>query len=1064
MSEDITFGFKLERAGLDQAAQAAQQAAASMSKLGDEVDDLLKKTAQLDRATASVADQQKVLDQAFSKGAISVDQYVKYLGFIKGAHEDTAEAAKASGDAAEAMGQKTATMSGKISASAEDVNKLVAALKGEHGLGGMVASARTALTGLVETLGVTATVGIAASVGVGLLGMAFAGAMNYLSAYEDKLNAVQTRLRLIFGDNGAAKEAIGRIAEMTQKTGTGFEGAEKGYEELSRINDMLGLSRKQLLQVTETLQKTGAMSGASPQQVQSGLSSFYMGLGTGELQSLQLRSLQKELPALADLIAKNFQKADGSIGVTTAQLKKLGAEGQLTSDRVVEALLRMQDQVNKGFEEAGDTVAQAHQRLEDSWDHLMAHIGQAWNSSAFARALVSWKTSLWEALDQVFTGGDLDRRIETARVKFEDAMAHPRMYGDAGIERARKEFRDLLEEKHKAEKEEAEADARSKSAATYNKGDTAAMKYRSLGQQQFQLRRDIDLMTAGSIAAGDDLIDKGGNDPELAKKKADLAESLAIAYAKLAENIGVYDKAARTLSDNERARAIGGEGGGMQIALSAISQQRAALGQGDTTHSEASFRAIALQQKIEDLEGGLAAARRSAESAEGKVGLAGQPRDALDQFEIETALIEKRTAAVGNLGKNSAALAKVLKDYADLMKREKDAAHLFADAGAAEQAESGLRVARAGLAADLDPRSQARAALEARLAETRRKAGGSNEMIDRDSAAQREQMVVNEELAQRKALYGMDQSLAKQREMAKLVGFTSDEYRVQTALIAKKFDLEAQGYTAEDKYFKDVMAKTEMMERIAIADSRRTAQARGIFDTLQKGVANFEGVFKNSFETIFTYGAGKAASVFGTGMTDIVKKIGADMMYEIAVRPFEVLAQQMASKLGQFIVGFLGGGAGVTAATSSYGGGMSSISGAGMVGNAKGLVGNAKGGVYSTLGAYSNKIVDRPTVFAFAKGAGIMGEAGEEAIMPLKRGSDGRLGVTGTGGGDVQVVVNDMRSSNSEPVKTESKRGADGRRIISVMIRDAIKTSMNSGEMDSTMAGNFGAGRVLARQ
>lgn len=56
---------------------------------------------------------------------------------------------------------------------------------------------------------------------------------------------------------------------------------------------------------------------------------------------------------------------------------------------------------------------------------------------------------------------------------------------------------------------------------------------------------------------------------------------------------------------------------------------------------------------------------------------------------------------------------------------------------------------------------------------------------------------------------------------------------------------------------------------------------------------------------------------------------------------------------------------------------------------------NAKGGVYASpsLSAFSGQIVDRPTTFAFAKGAGLMGEAGPEAIMPLKRGADGSLGV-----------------------------------------------------------------------
>ena len=51
-------------------------------------------------------------------------------------------------------------------------------------------------------------------------------------------------------------------------------------------------------------------------------------------------------------------------------------------------------------------------------------------------------------------------------------------------------------------------------------------------------------------------------------------------------------------------------------------------------------------------------------------------------------------------------------------------------------------------------------------------------------------------------------------------------------------------------------------------------------------------------------------------------------------------------------------------------------------------------------------IVSGPTHFAMRNGFGLMGEAGPEAIMPLARGADGKLGVRGGGGGVTNVVVN----------------------------------------------------------
>lgn len=80
---------------------------------------------------------------------------------------------------------------------------------------------------------------------------------------------------------------------------------------------------------------------------------------------------------------------------------------------------------------------------------------------------------------------------------------------------------------------------------------------------------------------------------------------------------------------------------------------------------------------------------------------------------------------------------------------------------------------------------------------------------------------------------------------------------------------------------------------------------------------------------------------------------------------------------------------------------------------AAGIQLNAKGGVYESadLSKFSNSIVNSPTMFAFAKGAGLMGEAGPEAIMPLTRAADGSLGVraigaVGSGGGGTVISVN----------------------------------------------------------
>lgn len=106
-------------------------------------------------------------------------------------------------------------------------------------------------------------------------------------------------------------------------------------------------------------------------------------------------------------------------------------------------------------------------------------------------------------------------------------------------------------------------------------------------------------------------------------------------------------------------------------------------------------------------------------------------------------------------------------------------------------------------------------------------------------------------------------------------------------------------------------------------------------------------------------------------------------MQKIILNAMIVNSLQSSMGSGGFFSGLFGSSAGGSTPSGAYNSAAS------------GLQLNAKGGAYASasLSAYSNSIVSSPTYFAFAKGAGLMGEAGPEAIMPLTRSADGSLGV-----------------------------------------------------------------------
>ena len=78
-----------------------------------------------------------------------------------------------------------------------------------------------------------------------------------------------------------------------------------------------------------------------------------------------------------------------------------------------------------------------------------------------------------------------------------------------------------------------------------------------------------------------------------------------------------------------------------------------------------------------------------------------------------------------------------------------------------------------------------------------------------------------------------------------------------------------------------------------------------------------------------------------------------------------------------------------------------------------------------------------------ANGMGLMGEAGPEGILPLKRGKDGKLGVIANGGGVGNIVVNVDASGTN--VEGEQDQGRELGRLIAVAVQSEILEQQRPG-------------------
>lgn len=169
---------------------------------------------------------------------------------------------------------------------------------------------------------------------------------------------------------------------------------------------------------------------------------------------------------------------------------------------------------------------------------------------------------------------------------------------------------------------------------------------------------------------------------------------------------------------------------------------------------------------------------------------------------------------------------------------------------------------------------------------------------------------------------------------------------------------------------------------------------------------NIAGQTKTLFGNAFSSMEDAVVNFAMTGklsFADFAKSILADMA-RIATR--QASSALLSSLFGAGLSYFSGGGGGNGLAAGSAGANSSNL-GASADGYSSTYFPQAKGGAWSggvqlfaDGGAFTNSIVSKPTAFGMASGkTGVMGEAGEEAIMPLTRTSSGKLGVMAMGGG-----------------------------------------------------------------
>lgn len=216
-------------------------------------------------------------------------------------------------------------------------------------------------------------------------GLSFAG----LAKASDENSLRNSRLKMVTNDVGGLKQ---KTFAASQSSGADYGAQLDSIAKLKMLTSNL-FNDAEAVKFTSTLDKAFKVSGAGAEESKAAMYQLNQAMTSGKLQGDEFRSVMENAPILAQKIAQ-------SMGVSMAQLKKLGSEGKITSDVIKKAVLGSADEIDAQYSKMPLTFGKVWQQAQNvgqqAMDGLLTKVNKLLDTPAGQK--------MAQSLQQAFSG------------------------------------------------------------------------------------------------------------------------------------------------------------------------------------------------------------------------------------------------------------------------------------------------------------------------------------------------------------------------------------------------------------------------------------------------------------------------------------------------------------------------------------------------------------------------------------------------------------------------------------------------------------------------------------
>lgn len=223
-------------------------------------------------------------------------------------------------------------------------------------------------------------------------------------AVSDQWKTIEGQIKNVSKSIQEAEAAQKELYNIASRTRQSYSATAELYTSVSRNASELGKGSTEILKFTEDVSNAMLLGGSSAQAQQAALVQLGQALGSGVLRGDELNSILEQAPRLAKAIAAGM---DTSVG----NLRAMGAKGEITSQKLFEAIRKQSEKLKSELGNTPWTVEQATTKVQNAMGMLFYTIERKLGIGSKIAAMIARVSTMLEYINNVLADMPAERLI-----------------------------------------------------------------------------------------------------------------------------------------------------------------------------------------------------------------------------------------------------------------------------------------------------------------------------------------------------------------------------------------------------------------------------------------------------------------------------------------------------------------------------------------------------------------------------------------------------------------------------------------------------------------------------